>query len=271
MVGFILIIFIIAIYFYLWYKNYHFKFSTITFFQGAVGSGKTALMTKLALVERNRRVLFNRSLYYVIKYGLFFIKKCRKIEKKSEKIYSTYPIFIDKSFWNWTYKVDIGSIIVSDEMAYLMPSKNEKANPREIFTLTWIRHATNACILASSQNIEECLKSFRMKTTKCYILDSCRRALPIPFFRNSKVNVKEIFNVENVNNVINNTDRKFDPCVYNFIYPKKNFDSRYGRNFYKLKDFDIEFLSLSYDNLLKKMNLKCGDKWKGLCYEFMES
>lgn len=296
-IAILILVGLIFLCFYLILSNYHFKLHCITFFQGDVGAGKTAIMTRLAINKRRLRVIFNWfvpvlnflvyfipfvNLFLIVRFIIYLIKKVPfkeiyfLIPYKNTDIYSTYPIYInkkigysyviDRNFYRWDYRVNHDNpIIVTDEMGYLMPSEEKKASDEDNFTLTWIRHGCDPVIYASSQNLGECLKAFRNKCSHVYLLTGCSRSA-IPFL--SKVYVKEIMIVENLTNEYDDNSKDFKENVYRFHYPKKHFKSRYGKNFYKLSKDEVLGLAKNYDLLLKRLGLKAGDKWTSLYYEF---
>lgn len=243
-------------------RNYKITFDFITFFEGGEGSGKTTILTHLALKERKKRVVQNI---------IFFWRK----KKANTKIYSNYPIFINKKvgyslvitdeILTWERVVEEGSIIVLDEMGLFFPMETRKTEQTKIFTLTYLRHildkdnnGNNARIFASSQSMDEVNKTFRRKCNKCYELNGLRKAFGINM---AKVNILQVYLSESINTQYIDND-EFSNQVYKFKYPKGHFSSTYAKDFKNIKR--LNYVAESYKNLLQYYDYNFGDMWREL-------
>lgn len=292
-VAIILIVIAIVIAIKIYRSNYKLRYDSITFFEGCLGSGKTTLITRLAINERRKRVILNhfvKPLNIIMNiilfsvpvinliYGFLCLKNKKllfKMKKRGTQIYSNYPIWINKKqgfsiavnkdLLNWLYRVNEDCIIVLDEVGYLFPNEMKKTDPLYQFCLTWMRHGTNALMFCASQSLDECNIVFRRKVNRCYHLTNLSRSL-IPFF--SKVQITMAIVSEDINSVMTDRIEDREENWYRFKYPKSHFASRYAKKYYNLKHSEIIPLSISYEKTFEKMNLKNGDKWKSFYYEF---
>lgn len=243
---------------------------SITFFEGSLGSGKTTMLVNQAIKLFKSRV-FRFKLFNLLNLCSFGLIKNNYL---MPTLYSNFPIYINKKYGystvinvavlNWEFKINQDSIVVLDEVGYLFPNEQKKTDNAFTFGLTWFRHGTNSVMLCASQSLSECNISFRRKVNRCYHLHNCKRF----FFSISSVEVVPVIISEDINNIYtSNTDDKILEKYY-FKYPKKNFNSRYGRNLYNLNKDKRILLSYDFTLLLKEMNLKNGDKWCDLIYKF---
>lgn len=268
-----------------------------TFFEGSLGSGKTTIITHLAVKEWKKRKIknfiidfFNIPLtiiiYFIPVLNIVWIinqvklKKFNLFKKRGVEVYSTYPLkfrlfffnkytyskVIDNRLFNWLIKVNEDCIIVLDELGYFYPpSENEKGTIKrtpenEIFGLTWLRHAVSPFVLSASQDIGEVNIAYRRKINHIYRLSSNKRV----FLFLSKVSVIEIQRSEDSGSIITtfrDTSSEHLNNWYFYIYPKNNFASRYGKNLYTIDELELKKVSEDYDYLLKKMNLSPLDSW----------
>lgn len=266
---FLIILIVAAFIFFRLKKNaFKFTFDNVTFFQGSLGAGKTAMLTYHAIKERKRRVLNN---FIATIINPFILVKKWKIKKRGTDIYSTYPIYVNKRYGysyvcsikvlKWIERVNEDCIVVLDEVGFLFPSEMKKTDPKYTFCMTWLRHATNAFVLSASQSLSECNVLFRRKVNRVYALYGMRRR----FLIRSCVNVRSSICSEDMTNIYSDTDPQL---LFTFKYPSKNFHSRYGKQLYDLLDDDIKKLSVDFDYLLSLMGYKFGDKWRSLDYSF---
>ena len=264
-----LLVIVIFVYFRFFKGNYRFKFDAVTFFEGSLGSGKTTMLTYCAIRELKRRIRVNRFRKFI---NLFILRKKKKLKLFGTKLYSNYPIYINKrlgysivvnfQLLQWLYRVDEDCIICLDEVSYLFPKEMKMTDKRTVLCLTWLRHATNCLLLCASQSLSECNVSFKRKVCKVFHLTDCKCGL----FKLSHVFVREAIISEDMSNVY--TDDPDKDNKFKFIFPVKHFASRYARNLYDLDDKTINELSYNFDKLLVKMNLKNGDRWKDLYWQF---
>lgn len=280
-VSIILLIFLIKFI----HSNYHLRYDSITFFEGCLGSGKTTIITRLAINERRRRIIYN---YFVpfLKIALWLIpiyNVIRLLQKKENRlqvkkrgidVYSNYPIKLNRREWSiainkdllsWIYRVNEDCIIVLDEVGYLFPNEQKKTEDIYTFCLTWMRHGTNALMFCASQSLSECNVTFRRKVNRCYHLANIRRCL-LPFF--SKVQIVESIVSEDINTITMDTPETRQENWYRFKYPVTHFRSRYGKNYYKLDDVAIHQLAINYQKTFEKMRLTNGSRWSSYYYEF---
>lgn len=298
----ILIIGTIALLLFIWYRysktNYHFELNNITFFQGEIGSGKSAVITKQAIKTRWHRQNYNHIWRKILLLLIWLIpifnivrliKKLThkeykvKLEPITEEIYSTFPIcqktiwdkewywsnVIDRKFFSWEYRIPVDKpIVVIDELEYLFPSETKKTDPIWRFGTAWIRHGISPTIFSSSQNLDGVNVEFRRRINNVYNLNGCKRCI-FPFgFIFSKVQVQRAIVSENFTNVVIDNVESREENWYRFKFPSKNYCSRYGKNMYQLSDEEVHKLAVNYEALLKMMGLKNGDKWRKLEYTF---
>jgi len=260
------------------------RYDNFTFFEGSLGSGKTTIITRCAIKEYNKRKIENIIRYpislisFIIPiiniYAIYKAVKDKELimPKRGTEIYTTYPIWInkkvgfskvlDRSLFNWLYKYYQDCIIITDEMGWFYPpNENEKGkaimtDKTERFGITFLRHAINPVCFCSSQSIDEVNITFRRKISHIYRLMNCRKSL-IPFV--SKVDILEIQRSEDMGALtrVNEDEIK----TQYFIYPYGHFKSRYARRLY-----ENDITAISYEELLKKLGLKAGDKWKEIYY-----
>lgn len=272
-------------------QNYQLRYDSITFFEGCLGSGKTTIITRLAIKERRRRIINNffakpkTIILNILLFGLPIIhliyipwclinKKIVKFERKGTEIYSNYPIWINKrvgysiainkELLNWLYKINENCIIVLDEVGYLFPNEMKKTDPLYQFCLTWFRHGTNCLMFCASQSLDECNIVFRRKVNRCYHLANMKRW--IPFF--SQVQITMSIISEDIHTITKDNIEERDSNWYKFLYPVKHFESRYGKKYYQQDNKSILELATSYQQTFNKMNIKNGERWKSLYYEF---
>lgn len=282
-------------------------YDNFTFFEGALGSLKTTLLTFFSVAERTKRVIYNKLiankimsilltilLYLMPLFNLIpifisiFDKKLFviKLNKRGVKIYSSFPIryrkyilfgkwqyslVVDITLFTWLYKYDPDNIFALDELGYWFPpDTNLKGNAImtdkvKVFGITWLRHAISPCCFCASQSIDEVNISFRRKIQHIYRLSNGKKI----FWRISKVDFVEIQRSEDSGSIIttfNSNTMTYTCNRFVFWYPKNNFDSRYGRRFYDLKEQIRKEITYNYDNLLKYLGLKAGDSWEELVY-----
>lgn len=273
-------------------SNYKLKYDSITFFEGCLGSGKTTIITRLAINERRRRVIFNffrpflipvvNILLFIIPfvnivYGLLCLIRHEiiyKPEKRGTDIYSNYPIWINrrvgfsyainKDLLAWLYRVNEDCIICLDEVGYLFPNENKKTDDLYTFCLTWIRHGTNCLMFCASQSLSECNITFRRKVNRCYHL--CNFCNSIPFFKKVQITMSIIS--EDISTITTDHIEDREENWFRFKYPRRHFKSRYGKNYYLLPDDDIKKLSYDYEKTFSMLHLENGSKWESYYYEF---
>lgn len=260
-----LIVLCVAIFLYVKFilGNYHFKFDFITILVGQGGAGKTTLSCAFIrdkLKSRARRNFFRRIL------NIFLIKRF-KLDYECMIVYSTFPIYLGKKYgWSkvitkrlltWDYKVEKGSLIVLDELAYLFPSRKEVPTLKERFCLTFLRHVLGrGCeIIGATQSLSRCNIALRSVVSHTYNLSNCRKG-----FIFSKVNVMDVMISEDINTIYNDTSRNFRDNVYRFRFPKKMFVSDYGKYFENIPSNYLENMD-SYDYIFNLFGLKCGMNW----------
>lgn len=298
-----LLIFIIIgfIIFKIMKKNRSIKLNNWTLFEADLGGRKTTILTRKTLnLWRGRiiinyltpllNVIINILLFIIPIEHIFYIiyciknKELLKIRKRGEKVYSTYPIYLDFPFnlfkdkstytyainadvLDWKYKIEEDSIVVLDEIGYIFPSETKKTDPKITFCMTWFRHATNATVLCATQSMSEVNITFRRKCNKVFQLSNGQRCM-FPFgVWFSKVQVREIIISEDVNNIYQDNYETRNENWYTFKYPTNHFNSRYGKELYKLTQEEIAKISLKYQILFEKLGMRNGDKWKTLNYE----
>lgn len=268
----ILLIVILGIIIYNYFKNYHFKLDGINFFQAQLGGGKSYTLTWCALRCQRRRIftnklktIWNKCTPKKINMTLFPID-----------IYSNYPIWcgkkigwskaINKDIWWWKYKLPEHCIIVYDELANDLPNvRNGKAvmsDDRLKFCLRWFRHGTNATIFACSQSLSEVDKTFRAKVQHVYNLNNFKRHL----FWNS-LNVVESFISEDITTVYSDSDKNHIENIWRSRLSRKSYYSRYGKNLYNLDDSQITYISHNADKIMKLCGLKNGSSWTSYAFE----
>lgn len=296
----ILIILIIALIIIIKFKhsNYRMQDDNITFYQGMLGSGKSAIVTRRSVVSRFSRQFRNRIIRPLVNFLLWFIpifnifrliKKLLKKEYKvkmeeiTEEIYSSFPIrqktifdkevywskVIDADIFTWHYKIkEDKPIIAVDELEYLCPSETKKADPELRYGIAWLRHALSPTMFCASQNLDGVNVEFRRRINNVYNLNNCKRCF-FPFgIWFSKVQVHHALISENFTNIYQDKPEDREENWYRFKFPKNNYNSRYGRNMYYLSDEEVHKIAVNYKELLKAMNLKCGDRWRSINYEF---
>lgn len=271
MIWILLILVIILLIKYIKFRKESIKIEldSVTFFEGPLGSGKTRLLTSICIREFKRRVRVYK-IHKVLEFLSFGIYKSKYF---IPNVYSNYPIFLGKrygfsyvintSVLNWEYKIEEDSIIVLDEVGYIFPNQKEKTSDDYTFGITWLRHATNATILCASQSLSECNISFRRKVNRCYHLHNCRKF----FWFLSAVEVVPVIISEDIKNVYNSNSSESVIQRYMFINPKKNFNSRYGKNLYKLNSNERKVIASDFNILLKRLNYQNGDMWRCLHYD----
>lgn len=268
MILIIILVVALILYFRLKKNNYHLTYNNITYLQGEVGSGKTTMLTYLALKERKIRLrhnFFSRILSHIP-----LIKKLVKF--KNPCIYSTYPIWInkkvgfsyviDRTVLSWETRIKEGAIVVLDEMEMVFPSEAKKTEAVYSFGTAFIRHGANALIFASSQSLNEVNISFRRRVNSVYMLNNCKRGL---FFSSVEVH-KAIASEEFTNVFVDNND--VSKNILKFRLKNGHFDSRYASNLYALPQKKIELLASDFNELLNAQGLKNGDKWVALKWQF---
>lgn len=293
---FIIIIVIIIIKFKK--RSYPINYDNITFFEATLGGGKTTMLTRCAITERRKRVIKNffNPLLNIISwlipiYNIYLFKELRNYNKKHNltkrkfwefpikkvgtKIYSNYPIYINKrigfseviskNVLYWDFRVKEDCIICLDEVEYLFPSEMKKTDPLYNFCLTWNRHATNALIFAASQSLSGCNVVFRRKVNRCYHLINMSKSL-IPFI--SKVQVISAMVSEDIKTIYQEDYEERQENWHYFKFPKNHFESRYAKKLYNLPKEEIKELAWDYSKLLKRMKLSDGERWKSYYYEF---
>lgn len=270
--------------------NYKFKFDNFTFFQGSLGSGKTSILTYFAVKLYKKRHRYNKFIYPVVSILLWIFVPTMLLrlfgklhyDKLSEEVYSNYPILLNKrkklysrvvntEVLTWIFKMNDSSILVLDEVGYLLPNViNGKAvlSDSELrLCLTYLRHATNCTCLMASQSLSEVNKTMRAKINHCYNLSGVKVRKFLKFLPSS-VHVFETIVSEDVDTVYSDSTKDYRDNVFRFWFPYNRFASRYAKNMYYLERQDIQILSQKFDLLLKQMGLYSGDTWKSLYYEF---
>lgn len=286
-------------------NNYKFKYDNFTFFEGSLGSGKTTIITKESIKEYIKRKWFNlliankiviwfiRIITLIIPILniviiIFWIKdkKCPiDIKKRGMDIYSTYPIkyrkwlwskwqysiVIDRRLFNWLIKCNEDCIIALDELGYIFPPNTNNngaikmTEKQDVFGLTWLRHAISPCVFCASQSIDEVNITFRRKIQHIYRLSNNKKVLG----RISKVSALEIQRSEDSGSIITtfkDTSKDYLTNWHYYIYPKNNFQSRYGKLLYNLEENDLKKVSYDYNYLLDLIGVKVGERWKSLYY-----
>lgn len=256
---------------YIKYKKESIKIEldSVTFFEGPLGSGKTRLLTYMAIKSFKKRVMIYK-LFRFLEIITFHIFKSKKF---IPHVYSNYPIYLGRKYGfsqvvncqvlNWQYKIEEGSIVVLDEVGYIFPNQKEKTSDDYIFGITWLRHATDCVLLCASQSLSECNIAFRRKVNRCYHLHNCSKF----FWRLSSVEVVPVIISEDIKNVYSSSSSDTVLQRFMFLNPKNNFNSRYGRDLYLLKESERNAIASNYNLLLQRLGYKNGDYWKSLSYD----
>lgn len=266
-------------------SNYKLEYDSWTFFEGSLGSGKTTILTRLAITTRRKRIIYNFfvpclniCLWLIPFYNLYRLcqkKENRlKLKKRGTDIYSNYPIRINHKLWsiainkdvlNWIFRVNEDCIICLDEVGYLFPNEMQKTDPLYVFCMTWFRHGTNALVFSASQSLSECNVAFRRKVNRVYHLNNVKRCI-IPFF--SKVQVRQAIISEDMSNVYTDDLKSRETNWFRFKYPVSHFRSRYGKEYYKLDSDELLPISKYYQMTFDKLHLTNGERWRDFYFRF---
>lgn len=233
----ILLIFAVLVVVYLIWKREP-KKQTINFFSGGLGSGKTFMITRIA-VNAWRWSLVSRYL----SFGLL----------KERHVYSNYPIrltFLWKQKWSTqlTRSLMLGSerlaekcIVVLDEASRMFPNQNKKSDEIVTFSFRWFRHFTNGMILMADQSIGDIDIAVRRRVNKVYNLSSFRK-----FLRFYLVDIEEIQYQEDLQNYVQVRDINDKFKKFAGIFPfRKQYASRYAKNWY-IAEFSDTVLHSQY-------------------------
>lgn len=284
-IGIILIIVLGIIIIRFGMTNYKLEYDSWTFFEGSLGSGKTTVLTRLAIKTRRNRIVYN---FFVplLKIGLWLIpvynliRLCQKkenrlqLKKRGTDIYSNYPIRINRKEWsyainkdvlNWIFRVNEDCIVVLDEVGYLFPNEMQKTDPLYVFCMTWFRHGTNAQVFCASQSLSECNVAFRRKVNRVYHLSNIKHCV-IPLF--SKVQVRQAIISEDMSNQYTDDLQSRESNWFRFKYPAFHFRSRYGKEYYKLDSESLVPISKYYQMTFDKLEMKNGQRWQDYYFRF---
>lgn len=284
---YLIILLVIVFILYIKFKrsNYALEYDNWTFFEGSLGSGKTTMLTRLAITTRRRRIIHNfftpflNFCLWLIPfyhwYRLFQKKENRfYIKKRGIDIYSNFPIRINRKLWayavnkdvlNWLFKVNEDCILVLDEVGYLFPNEMKKTDPLYVFCMTWFRHATNAVVFCASQSLSECNVAFRRKVNRVYHLSNMKKSW-ILFL--SRVQIRQAIISEDMNNVYIDDLKSREQNYFRFKFPSSHFRSRYGREYYKLEHNDLLKYSVDYEQTFNYLKLKNGMRWYDYYFRF---
>lgn len=283
--GIILIIIFIFLTIKLYKSNYKLEYDSWTFFEGSLGSGKTTVLTRLAISTRRKRIIYNFfvPLIKVCLWLIPFYNILRLFQKKENRlqikcrgtdIYSNYPIRINKKLWsyainkdvlNWIFRVNEDCIVVLDEVGYLFPNEMQKTDPLYVFCMTWFRHGTNAQVFCASQSLSETNVSFRRKVNRVYHLSNIKHCI-IPLF--SKVQIRQAIISEDMSNQYTDDLESRETNWYRFKYPSFHFRSRYGKDYYKLDSSDLIPISKYYQMTFDKLKMTNGKRWTDYYFRF---
>lgn len=286
--------------FRLTFGNFKIRYDNFTIFQGMLGSGKTTLLSYMARKELRRRKLFNfiRTPMFVI---LFFIpiihiihlvlvfkekrtkNKWNYFKKYSVEVYSNYPIklntkifgfflgkpkysiCIDYQFFTYNYKILEESIVVVDELQYLLPNTKEGkaivSDERLKLCLTYLRHCTNCCFFGATQSFGEINITFRRKVNFVYELSNMR-VKKFLIFLPSKVYIRQLNYSEDITTGNITTDENIQEGNFYFYFPRNVFDSRYCKFLYGLESDELIHISKSYNNLIDYCGCEVGKRFK---------
>lgn len=212
------------------------KLQTLNFIGGGLGSGKSYLITDIALKLRRKSILK----YYLAKLLPF---KKLKTRFKIRTIYSNYPIKINKNLWSTPLtrdhllgvtKLEEGAIVVLDEASSLFPNQSRKSDDNLIYNIRFFRHFTNGTLIMADQSIGDIDIAIRRRINQVYRLSNFTSYLRLFY----KVDVQHVEYSEDLN-IINTNDLTNFKNRYLFgLFGSKHYDSRYMSLFYQPKNID---------------------------------
>lgn len=199
------------------------KKQTINFFSGGLGSGKTFMITRMAVNSYRLSVIIH---YLTLK------------KRPIRQVFSNYPIRLSKKKWSQKLtkmhllgqiRLPERCIVVLDEASTMFPNQNKKSDEIVTYSIRWFRHFTNGMILMADQSIGDIDIAVRRRVNKVYNLSTFRK-----FWKFYTVEIEEISYTEDLTNYVQIRDINDKFKKFRGVFPlKKQYASRYAKFWYK--------------------------------------